>query len=160
MSTSHIRGWAGLVFGALGLLLLRSGPGFAVAASAAPGCQEDPKCYTEVSEEGWGGPAGGGVTSRTAKCVGPCDGGIVKCTAMQNNPPGGASSFYCACEFDVGPAGCTGYTKVDGEGQVTEFYCSGNCPAAGATCKIKNYEISTTPTCPTAYSMKTKCVCE
>jgi hypothetical protein len=160
MSPSRIRGWAGLVFGTLGLLLARSGPGFAVAASAAPGCPDDSKCYTEISEEGWGGPTGGGVTSRTAKCVGPCDGGIVECTAMEKRTPGGPTTFYCGCELSNSPAECTGFTTVDSEGQVTEFFCSGNCDAAGATCKTKNYEFSSTPTCPTVYSVKTKCVCD
>ena len=159
MSPSAMRGGAGVLFGILGLLLLRAGPGFAVSASAAPGCKDSPFCYAESEERGSVGPQGHRVDSVTARCVGDCNSGFDgECAARSTPGPGGSQSYFCSCNPLYNPSWCSGIVTVKPDGQVTTWICAGDC--GGARCTPQNYCIETSDSCPAAYSLKRRCICE
>ena len=159
MSPSGIRGAAGILFGILGLLLLRSGPGFAVSAAAAPGCKDGPSCYSECEERGSLGPQGQRIDSLTARCVGDCNSGIDgQCSESSIQNPDGSRTFQCVCNPNLSPASCSGFASIKPDGQVKTYICAGDCGAAH--CRPATYNIETTDTCPVAYSLRRRCVCE
>lgn len=164
MSTSRIRGWAGVALAALGLLLVRAGPGFAVSASAAPGCRDSDACRAVYAEQGTVGPAGISTTSRTATCEGNCDGAGL-CMDMSTNNGDGTSSFQCSCDRTT-PDGCSGYSRVNNAtGECVEFECAGLCPpetppsGPPKSCQREPYDVTTTQDCPKIGTGKVRCKC-
>ena len=160
MSTGRIRGGAGVAFGLLGIILLLGGPGFAVSA-AAPGCKDNPTCYVEAEEQGTVGPQGQFIASYTASCRGDCTNGVEGvCEERSQDNPDGTRTFHCACDFvdSPSPSDCSGFPMVNGEGQVQDFICSGDCGVAH--CRPMVYNVVTDKNCPTGYSLNRRCICE
>jgi hypothetical protein len=145
-----------VVFAILGLLLLRTGSGFAESA-ASPGCKDDPTCYAETREEGVIGPEGYFVTSHTATCQGDCVPGQ-SCEPISSQNADGSTTFQCSCDPDSSPASCSGFATVDANGQVTSYTCQGDCGTLA--CRKTTYNVQTDRNCPTGYSVNRKCVCK
>jgi hypothetical protein len=156
MFADRIRGGAGFVFAILGLLLLRGVPVISESA-AAPGCKDDPSCYSETREEGVIGPEGIFVTSHTATCKGDCTPGQ-ECAPINSQNTDGTTTFQCSCDPDSSPASCSGFATIGSNGQVQSFSCSGDC-GSKETCRKATYNIVTDRNCPTGYSLNRKCVC-
>lgn len=172
MSTSRIRGWAGVALAALGLLLLRAGPGIAVSASAAPGCRETDACRAVNSVEGSVGGQGIVISSSTATCEGNCNGNG-NCQEISWQNADGSRTFQCSCS-DSSLDGCSGYATVrsvpgsDGTPveECTEFTCEGPCdPGNPPTdpppkCERKPFNTHVSQDCPAVATGKLRCECK
>jgi len=160
MGGSWIRGGAGLLFAALGLTLWLGGSGFLVgSAIAAPGCRDDANCSAERQEEGVVGPEGNRVESVRASCQGDCGDGAggQECAQMSSPNEDGTRTFQCSCDPDQSPAACSGFATIKPNGDCSSFQCLGDCESL--ECRISN-TVKTTPTCPTQYTLKSRCVCQ
>src|SRR5262245_3441821 len=110
MFADRIRGAAGFAFAILALVLWRGGAGISEIA-AAPGCKDDPSCYSETTEEGVVGPQGYFITSHTATCKGDCIPGQT-CEPLSTQNTDGSTTFQCSCDPNQSPASCSGFAKV------------------------------------------------